>query len=662
MTRFQRKAQLATLSALLLINTAIAQVVHHHDDHGDHPCSVHRTQKQWVQPAESRQSWYNTYDVGFYFLDLNVTSQSTAVSGRVDVHARVTTASLDTFKLELESYLTVDSVKINGQTRLYQHNGAILSIPLNPQVTGGSSLIVSVYYHGQPQISGFFSGITSSYSNTWGKRVTWTLSEPFNARQWWPCKQDLKDKADSAWIFLTTDTSQKAGSNGLLTQVVPLAGGKKRQEWKTTYPIAYYLISFAVADYMDYSIYAHPQGYADSILIQNYIYDHPNILSTYKNAIDQTAGMVTLFSDLMGLYPFHREKYGHCQAQLGGGMEHQTMSTMGDFNTRLIAHELAHQWYGDNVTCATWSDIWINEGFATYGEYLVLEYLSGLSAAASMMQSLHNSIMSSPGGSVYVPPAQVYPGNEYRIFNGRLSYNKGAALLHMLRWELQSDSLFFDILRTFQVQYADSVATGDDFLGVVNAVSGQNFTWFFDQWYYGEGYPTFNIVWNQKQDSLIFTSTQLSSTAVTPFFRSTMEYRILTTAGDTLIRVSQLTPVQSYAIPVNGTVIGMIVDPYNHIVDMPGSIQVSVPETQAWNRFEVYPNPASGAFRVILESNTNHVQSAEYLLRDMSGRNVRQGILHDNQQLIQTQGLDAGMYFLEVRQGMNQGVKKVMLQ
>ncbi len=154
---------------------------------------------------------------------------------------------------------------------------------------------------------------------------------------------------------------------------------------------------------MDYSIYAHPQGYADSILIQNYIYDHPNILSTYKNAIDQTAGMVTLFSDLMGLYPFHREKYGHCQAQLGGGMEHQTMSTMGDFNTRLIAHELAHQWYGDNVTCATWSDIWINEGFATYGEYLVLEYLSGLSAAASMMQSLHNSIMSSPGGSVYVP-------------------------------------------------------------------------------------------------------------------------------------------------------------------------------------------------------------------------------------------------------------------
>ena len=153
-----------------------------------------------------------------------------------------------------------------------------------------------------------------------------------------------------------------------------MPGNKLRYEWKSNYPIAYYLISFAVSEYQEYNIYAHPAGMGgDSLLIQNFIYDAPGCLDYYKAGIDETVGMVELFSDLYSLYPFHQEKYGHCLTAIGGGMEHQTMSTMGNFNFGLVAHELGHMWFGDNVTCATWSDIWINEGFATYTDYLARE-------------------------------------------------------------------------------------------------------------------------------------------------------------------------------------------------------------------------------------------------------------------------------------------------
>ena len=146
--------------------------------------------------------------------------------------------------------------------------------------------------------------------------------------------------------------------------------------------------------------------------------------------------MVEEFSDLIGLYPFNREKYGHMQANLGGGMEHQTMSTMGGFSQDLTSHELAHQWFGDKVTCATWSDIWLNEGWASYLEYLYRQTISQ-STADSWMTSTHNSARGAATGSVYVPAG----ASVSRIFSSSLTYKKGAAVLHMLRY-VMGDSAF----------------------------------------------------------------------------------------------------------------------------------------------------------------------------------------------------------------------------
>ncbi|MCH2231983.1 MAG: hypothetical protein MK105_16730 [Crocinitomicaceae bacterium] len=204
------------------------------------------------------------------------------------------------------------------------------------------------------------AGMTNGSSPSWGNQVTWSLSEPFSAYEWWPCKQSLTDKADSVGIKITVPSTCKAGSNGVLENVVDLGNSLTRYEWKHRHPIDYYLVSVAVAQYVEYNVYANPTGAASPILIQNYIYDNPATLNNFQNDIDETVDFMELFAELYGPYPFEDEKYGHCMAPLSGGMEHQTMTTQGWFAKSLTAHELGHQWWGNNVTCASWADIWVN--------------------------------------------------------------------------------------------------------------------------------------------------------------------------------------------------------------------------------------------------------------------------------------------------------------
>jgi aminopeptidase N len=195
--------------------------------------------------------------------------------------------------------MTIDSfffndVKYTGFTR--DGNNVLYAVDAVQQ---GESITAKVYYHGSPPSGGFFAGVTHEHSDNWNKDVTWTLSESFAAKDWFPVKQDLQDKADSAWILLTTDTAYMAGSEGVLENVTELGNGKHRFEWKEHHPIDYYLLSFSVSDYQDYSIYAHPSGLnGDSVLIQNFIYDDPSCLQVNKNAIDETAGILELYSDL----------------------------------------------------------------------------------------------------------------------------------------------------------------------------------------------------------------------------------------------------------------------------------------------------------------------------------------------------------------------------
>jgi len=541
-------------------------------------------------------SHLNNYDVKFYYLDIALERTSVDISGNVAIMAEVKSAVLDTFAFELIDILTVDSVLINGINCNFIRSNDEVFVKCNPALNQGEFLTARIFYHGTPPSGGFFTGITNDNSPTWGNQITWTLSEPFNAKQWFPCKQVLTDKADSVYVFVTTSNDNKVGSNGLLYDIVALPNNKVRYEWKSYYPINYYLISVAVGEYIDYSFYAHPAGLNDSILVQNYIYDNPATLNYFKTQIDLTDDFIELFSELYGLYPFWKEKYGHSMAPLGGGMEHQTMTTLGSFNFTLTSHELSHQWFGDNVTCATWSDIWINEGFASYSEYLALEHLNP-GNQFNWMADAHNLVMSEPDGSVYVPLAQA--NDENRIFSGRLSYKKGASIVHMLRVELQNDSLFFEILKNFQITYKDSVATGDDFKAVAENLSGKNLDYFFDQWYYGEGYPIYNTVWLQFNDSLIISNTQTTSTTITPFFKMLIPFKIYTSQGDTVVFLEQNQSAEIFKVHFTFPIDSISLDPDHHVLKLVDNIvQGNANINNKAENFLIYPNPVCDVIQI----------------------------------------------------------------
>jgi aminopeptidase N len=630
-------------SKILLILTVLISV-HTFGQIVQYEASELYENKQSFSTKDFNSFYYDDYDINFYFLDVNVERTSTDISGVVEIHATITASQIDTFFFEVKHYMLIDSVTINGIPHTAIHDSNLVKVPLIASLGQNGSIISEIFYHGSPSSAGFFGGITSDTSPTWGNSVTWTLSEPYNAINWWPCKQDLKDKADSAWIFITTDTSNLAGSNGLLTQVQNLGNGKHRFEWKTNYPIDYYLISLAVSDYQEYNIYAHPANYNDSILIQNYIYSNPAFLPANQSDIDMTIDFIELLSDLYGLYPFADEKYGHCIAPLGGGMEHQTMTTQGNFGYFLTCHELGHQWFGNNVTCASWQDIWINEGFASYTEILCAEYLQSQAAAETRIVDKQNDAMSAPDGSVYVPLNEI--NDVGRVFSGRLSYRKGASIIHMLRFEMDNDTAFFNTLKNFQQIYKDSVATGEDFKSVAENISGMNLTDFFNQWYYGEGFPSFNILWYQAQDSLYLSSYQSTSTSVTTLFKMSYELKFnLSGGGSTTMRFFQSDSANYHKIYFPFPVSSIEMDPNNWNLDGPANIAAGI-HYKELNTFTIFPNPSSNIINLqFADENPNE---KEIQVHSISGALLYSEIVYSNMQQLDVSSLSKGIYIIKV--------------
>ena len=427
------------------------------------------------QAAFFQDNRMNAYDIKHLKLDIIVQPKSSFISANCSYKVQVQ-QSLDSFIMELRPTMNVDSVFVNNNKTVFSRRNDHIYIPINPVAAVGNQLNVSFYYKGNVA-AGFHSGI-----DTKGFEYTASVSEAFQAREWFPAKQILNDKIDSTDIWITTSAPYKAGSNGLLKSVVALPGNLNQYRWSTHYPLNYYMPSVAVGNYLEYNIYAKPAAIApDSILVQNLVYNNPAYFASVKSQIDKTTRFIEKFSELFGLYPFYKEKYGHSQANIGGGMEHATMTTLQSFEEDLVAHELAHQWFGDNVTCGTWNDIWVNESFATYSQYLMQQYLPALftKTAEQTMLEFHDNVMGEPGGSIVVPPAQTY--DEGRIFNYRLTYAKGATALHNLRFEMQSDTLFFNTLKTYQQRFRNSFATTTDFKQVAEEVSRKNLTNFFNE-------------------------------------------------------------------------------------------------------------------------------------------------------------------------------------
>lgn len=611
-----------------------------------HPCSVSKINAMQSPMLASNKctALENKYDLKFYHLDVNIERTNKYISGNVRTLATVKSTVLDTFAFELHPNHTIDSVILNGVNRPFIRSTNDVFVTFTTQQTLGALIDAKVYYRGTAPSGGFGAigdGFNNGTSGSWGNKATWSLSEPYVAHEWFPCKQQLQDKIDSTWVFATTDSTNKVGANGMLTNVV-VVGNKKRYEWKNTLPIDYYLISVACAQYVEYNIYAHPANYNDSILIQNYIYNNPSTLPFFKNVIDSSRQLIELESALFGLYPWATQKYGHCMAPMSGGMEHQTMTTLGSFNFSLIAHEMGHQWWGDYVTCRSWHDIFLNEGFASYSEYLAYQYLEPSQAAPKML-SVHNNVMSQPTGSVWNPDTT----SVNRIFSSRLTYNKGSAVIHSMRFVINDDSVFFPAIRNYANQYKYGTPSTEDFKNSIAGFTGINFNQFFTQWIYGEGYPTFNVTWNQNNGQLILKSVQtVSTSSITPLFITPLEYKVQRNIGDTTIRVQHNVATEQYVMNMPGTVTGIVVDPNNWILNkVIGPTQdpnlTSIAAYNNYSEARVFPNPSTGKITVAA------TEPVLFNLYDLTGKQVY-GQMTKPREVIDLAPMASGLYFYKL--------------
>ena len=580
------------------------------------------------------------YDVKFVHLNLNLERDTTFISGSVTIVAKVTSAVLDTFMTLLHQNYTIDSLRFNGTLLPVIRQDSIVKAKLPTSLVSGNSFTVIIYYHGTAPVGGsaIGSGFSSDVDPFFGSECAWSLSESIVAYHWWPCKQILTDKIDSSWVFVTTDSANKVGSNGLLKNVVAL-GNKKRFEWKSHSPIAYYLISVAVAKYAEYDLYAKPQYLVnDSVLIQNYIYSNalndPNWIAFEKLYLDKLPPVLKLYSNLFGIYPFYKEKYGHCMAPFSGGMEHQTMTTLGGFDYYTDAHELGHQWWGDQVTCKGWGDIWMNEGFAVYSEYLTSHYLDNTNFL-NKLNTDHSLVMGQPGGSIYFTDTL----NANAIFDSRLIYAKGGSIIRSLQFVTNNDSVWFNMLRSFQVTYKNSNASAIDFKNYYQTKTSINPTQFFNQWYYGEGYPTFAVTYFHSNDTLLIKSIQTtSSPSVTPLFITPMEYAIARVGHpDTTVRVMQNNAQEIYSIPLTGTIVAIACDPNNWIInDVAGPPTLDpnlktglVVLTKPLYEMSVGPNPSQGTFTL----HNPTLISGRLSVWDLAGKQIMEKKLDENVQI-----------------------------
>lgn len=587
----------------------------------------------------------NDYDVRYMKLDIEATNISTAIVGHVTTVATVVVPAMSEYYFELSNQLTIDSAKLNGQLLPVTTIGNFIrKITLPAPLPLNSSFTAEVFYHGAPAGgTGFFTiGILNGVNFPTQDTVTHTVSAAFHSRDWFPCKQSLRDKIDSTDLWITVPAGLKVASNGLLKNITTLAGGDQRFEWSTRYPTDFFLLSFAVARYDEYNYYVH-FGPNDSMLVQNYIYDHPSVLQDHQDELDSIGMIIQYFSEIFGRYPFHEEKFGICQAPLSGGMENQTMVTLGSLEPTLIAHELAHQWWGDNVTCGTWRDVWLNEGWATYAEQLFIEHFHSPEQAQAVRTAVFNQVLNVLGGRLYVSDTT----NEFIIYNNTLTYNKGAAVAAMLRFVINNDSLFFTALRNYHQIYALGTATTEDLKNIAEQVTQLDLDTFFHQWVYQEGYPRYSAKWTQNGNQVIVQLSHTSSRPLSvPVFKMPIEIKLSSPQGDTIVRVYNDQATQLFSFSWSKPMDTMFIDPNDFIVNRTMSITkdptLSV-RSSYMGELSIYPNPSSTGWQV-----TNVPAASQLVLRDIAGRELWQGLAVGDTITVPSAHLPAGTYILTV--------------
>ena len=576
------------------------------------------------------------FDVSYYHLTLNLNGlRNPILIGRNRIEGTAI-ADLDSLQFDLSTNMVVDFVSLtSGNVLKTIHQNDKLTVVLGTKLTAGKRLEMDVVYHGNPEETGF--GAFSNIQNVSGKPNTiWTLSEPYGSKEWWPSDDQLTDKADSVRITVHVPAPMTVGSNGVLLSRKLNMDGSSTFDWMHRYPISPYLVSLAIGEYDEYvQSYTRPaflqsQYGPATFPIHHFVYAGGNAFQ----GISPSSGwhlaleMMSVFEDWLGPYPFAKEKYGHAQVTFKGGMEHQTLSSMGNIGAELIAHELAHQWFGDKLTPLTWPHLWLNEGFATMSEFLVFESDPKYDFLNQFLGDLYFERARSATGTLVLQDTT----DVGQMFDFPGVYARGYMVLRMIRG-IVGDDVFKDILRTYttrpNLEYK-SVSTSD-FQRVVEEVSGRSFQPFFDQWVYsGTGFPTYDVEMealtdgNNYQAKITLHQIQAPDESSVAVYNLPVWLEITTPSRVSLVRVENDQRDQTYIIELSDSPLSVRVDPYRWLLrgESPTHVNADT-ESLVPEKFSMslYPNPTSGLFYV-------QVQSAEPQNRitvdvvDMLGRVV----------------------------------------
>jgi hypothetical protein len=436
------------------------------------------------------------YDVLHYKIDIAINMGSHTIDGYVEMKAKSLINGLSYVDLLLTSDLTVTNVRLDGSSQSYSHAADVLTANFSQTFDTGEEFTVRVEYNGTPS---YFNLDGMDFTTFDGRMVCYTNCEPWGARNWWPCKDFTFDKPDSADIIITHPTTyggytMDCVSNGTLVSTTNNGNGTTTTHWFESHPITTYLVAIVVTDF---SKNTQSWEYAPGEFMpveHNY---YPNVTpldewgSTYY-MVQYTIPSLDALSYWWGMYPFYDEKYGHMHYGWGGAMEHQTCTSIGPyFNTEyVIAHELGHQWSGDQVTCSPFNHMWLNEGFASYSEVLYFEYAYGWPYAEWWLGTQRHT----NAGTPYVENLETDD-----VFDGTTVYDKGSWLVHMLRHQM-GDDLFFPAMQYFflESEFAGGSADTDDLNSVVSQFYGSDMSWFFDAWVYQEGNPNYRYSYQSE--------------------------------------------------------------------------------------------------------------------------------------------------------------------
>lgn len=582
------------------------------------------------------------YDLQYQRMDVSIDPAVNSISGSVTSHFKPNQV-MGNIYFDFTNFLTVSQVKYHGNSIPFQQLST-KEIKINFPASIPANVIdsLTIHYSGTPDPVNNTVMVGTQGNNI---PVFSTLNEPYGAQDWFPTKQSLNDKIERFDFKITTPSQYSVAANGKLMSETDLtATGQKLTFWRTMYPTAAYLIALSITNFAkQYTTIGNPP-----FPFVNYIYPSTAGNSGAMSNIEWTKQVMNTFETYFGPYPFRDEKYGHMEYLNGGGMEHQTMSSMIGWTKDLIAHELAHQWFGDKVTCGKWNDIWLNEGFANFGEHVANEKLIMTNTLfMNYLKNQINYITSGAGGSVYVPDTGL--NNINRIFDNRLTYAKGGYALRMIKWIL-GDNTFYQALKDYhgRPELAYNYVKTADFNASLFQSTGKDFTEFFNDWIYGEGYPTYAIKWKQTAGQITLYVSQTQSSPTVSFFEMPLPVKVIGTGGETAYLVLNNTFNNQYFAENISFPVASVQFNYEYQILEKNSTVVKDNTLSVFSvekdNFALYPNPAKNE---IYLKGIN--KETEYSIHGIDGKLIIKSIFKPGK-TIQIGQLVPGAYIITVNE------------